>query len=375
MEVCIDIQASVTQRAGVGRYTKTLVEHLAPAAGEDLLSLFYFDFLRRGSPVDATNARIRSVRWCPGRIAQKAWSFAGWPPFDFYAGRADLYHFPNFVLPPLRHGRSVVTIHDVAFLRMPETVEERNLRYLKGRIVDTANRCDAIVTVSEFSAAEIATLLNVDPGKIHAVYEGVAPAFRKQDQAVVEAAKLRFGITGSYVLFVGTVEPRKNIPFLIETFEKMTDYRGRIVIAGSPGWKCEPIFERMRTSSRAKDILCINYVTDEHLPALYAGADLFMFPSLYEGFGLPPLEAMACGTPVLASNAGSLPEVLGNAACIPDGFDSGKWAEAAMSAIGSADLSRKGIEHAAKFTWQETAARTWEIYRKVAGSHSAGATT
>jgi glycosyltransferase involved in cell wall biosynthesis len=316
--------------------------------------------------MEPVNAAATAFRWCPGRIVQKAWNTVPWPPFDMLAGKADVYHFTNFLLPPLRRGRSVVSIYDVGFLRMPHTAEARNLRYLTARLDDTVRRADAIVTISRFSAGEIETLLSVDAKKIHMIYVGISPAFKRPGKESVEAMRRQFNLDKPYVLFVGTLEPRKNIPFLVEVFEKMTGFDGYLVIAGSCGWKYEPILEAMKQSSRAAGIRHIGYVPDEQLPALYAGAEAFLYPSLYEGFGMPPLEAMACGTPVVSSSAASMPEALGDAAMFVDDFDAALWAKQAMSALGNAAMGQKGPAQAAKFTWQAAASSTWNLYRKLA---------
>jgi len=363
----VDIQAAIAQRAGVGRYTRMLVEHLAPLAGADALSLFYFDFKRCGVPFPVPGAEQKAVRWCPGRIMQKAWKTAGWPPFDWFAGRADLYHFPNFILPPLTKGKTIVTIHDVAFLRHPEAAEKRNLKYLNNRIADTVRRADAIITDSHFSAREITELLKVPPQKLFPVHLGLSPDMKPAAAVDVENVRNLYGLQMPFILTVGTLEPRKNIPFLIDVFERLTDFPGDLVIAGMKGWSYEPILERMRTSKFADRIHYLEYVEDGMLSALYSAAELFVFPTIYEGFGFPPLEAMACGTPVVSSNAGPLPEVLGNAAVLMDGYSAGEWVEALADLLRDRTkqdlLCAKGREQAAKFDWNKTAAETWRIYR------------
>lgn len=363
----MDIQAAVGQRAGVGRYTHRLVEHLARQAGDDRLALFYFDFRRRGTGFEVPGAEERAVRWLPGAVATKLWARADWPPFDALAGPADVYHFPNFAIPPVRTGRKVVTIHDVSFVRHPEFTEEKNLAYLTATIPRTLARADAIVTDSRFSAAEITDLLKVDPGRVHAVPLGISPAFRPASPAQVEEARRRLGIGRPYLLTVSTLEPRKNIPFLVEAFERLTAFDGCLVIAGPHGWKHEPILDRIARSPRRDSILNVRFVPDALLPALYTGAELFLFPSHYEGFGFPPLEAMACHTPVISSAGGSLAEVLGDGALIPPAWDADLWAAFATRLLErSAErraLIERGVRTAARYTWDRTAAETWAVYR------------
>lgn len=369
MIVCVDIQAAIAQRAGVGRYTKSLVEHLAPLAGDDELHLFYFDFRRRGTPFPIGHARQRAVRWIPGRVVQKAWKTVGWPPFDWFAGRADLYHFPNFVRPPLTQGGSVVTVHDVSFLRYPEHAEQRNLRYLNAQIRLTVERADAVIADSAFSAAEIRELLNVPADRVFGVPLAAPFGMTRPSPEEIVAAQEHLGLGRPYLLMVGTLEPRKNIAFLVAVFEALTEFDGDLVLAGQRGWKYEHILERIRHSPRSKRIRHLDYVRDDLLPALYAGASAFVFPSVYEGFGLPPLEAMACGTPVVSSRGGSLPEILGDGAEYVEEFEVDAWAAVIRGLLRDGArrgaLVARGTARARGFSWNETARRTWAIYRAV----------
>ena len=369
MIVCIDVQPAVSQRAGVGRYTKHLVEHLDARIGTDALHLVYFDFKGRGLPIRASHARTRPVRWCPGRVAQKAWATLAWPPYDTFAGRADVYHFPNFVLPPLRTGLSVVTVHDMSFLRFPEFAEARNERYLSTRIKDTAARADMIVTDSRFSASEIIEFLSIPPERVTAIYPGIDASFDPPDRAKALDTVRSLGIDRPYLLSVGTIEPRKNIEFMVSVFEQMKQFDGYLVLAGMPGWKVDPIFDRIRSSSRADDIRWLDYVADDALPALYAGAEVFLITSHYEGFGFTPLEAMACNAPVLSSTGGSLPEVLGDAVACLDATDPDPWVEAAYRIMSDSayreDRIAQGRRRVSEFSWSDAADQTWAVYRKL----------
>ena len=377
MKICIDVQAAIGQRAGVGRYTQRLVQSLDALAPADELRLFYFDFKRRGLPFPVRHAALRAARWAPGRVVQGLWKTLGWPPFDLLAGPADVYHFPNFILPPLRRGRSVVTIHDMSFLRFPEFAEARNQAYLSARIRDTVARADRIVTDSRFSAAEIAELMDLPADRVTPIYPGISEDFARPPDDAVRALRARLGLDRPYLLTVGTIEPRKNLGFLVDVFEAMTDFDGRLVLAGVPGWKTEPIVDRIRRSPRAADILLPGGVPDEDLPALYAGAELFVIASHYEGFGFPPLEAMACGTPVLSSNGGSLAEVVGPGGERLDAGDAEAWAAAAQCLLTNtalrADCIARGRRRAAEFAWSETARQTLEVYRSLASQPDSAA--
>lgn len=370
MKVCIDIQSTIAQRAGVGRYTKQLIQHLGLGKRpDDKLTLFYFDFKRHGLPFELRGTETHAIHFCPGRIIQAAWKTIGWPPFNFFAPSADLYHFPNFILPPLSHGKSIVTIHDMSFLRFPQFAEKSNLEYLSAKIHDTAVRADALITDSNFSAGEISELLKIPPEKIFPIHLGISEDFKIPPHVNIDNVLTGLNIKKPYLLTVGTVEPRKNIEFLVDLFEEMTGFDGIFVIAGMRGWKFEPILERIHSSSRSRDIIYIEYVEDSILPALYAGAELFLCASLYEGFGFPPLEAMACGTPVLSSNGGSLGEVLGDGAFIMKEFNLEAWKAQAEKLLSDTALRTKlvaeGQKTAMKYKWAETARKTWEVYRKI----------
>ncbi|MDP8237122.1 MAG: glycosyltransferase family 1 protein [Candidatus Erginobacter occultus] len=374
MEVCLNIQAAVSRAAGVGRYTRNLAQHLAPLAASsgDRLRLFYFDFQGKGSPPAVPGADLRPFRLLPGRLVEGVWRYLPWPDFTALAGTdSDIYHFPNFVSPPLRRGRrSVITIHDMSYLRFPRYAEPGNLRRLRRFLPRSAARSDAIITISRFSAAEIATELGVDPARIHVTYLGVEPRFRPTGDDAVKSMRAELGLDRPYLLTVGTLEPRKNHIFAVEVWERLGEkFDGLLAVAGSTGWRAEPILERFKNSPRAGDIRLLSYVPEDLLPALYSGAEALLFPSLYEGFGLPPLEALACGTPVVSSEGGALPEILDTPAVVRPGvLDVEAWRDAVENLLGEDCLRRRerretGRQYAARFSWAETARMTWEVYR------------
>lgn len=373
MRICLDYQPAVTQRAGIGRYTRVLAEELiALLPKEDALRLFYLDFKRRGV-VDIPGAEAVPWRLLPGAVLQRLWRNVGWPAFDRLSGPADVFHFTNFLRPPLRRGKSVVTIFDMSFERFPQFAEEKNLRNLRRGIHRTAAESDAIITISEFSAKEIEELLPESRGKLHAIPLGISPDFRAESARAVADLRKTLGLERPYLLAVGTIEPRKNLPFLVDVFERLGEDSATrdldLVISGMPGWKCEPIFERFRTSPRADRIHYVKYVPDGTLAALYTGAAALVVPSHYEGFGFPPLEAMACGTPVVSSTGGSLPEVLGDAALVLDGYDADAWAHALLGLFSDSArldaLRAAGPVHAAQYRWERTARETLAVYRSL----------
>jgi glycosyltransferase involved in cell wall biosynthesis len=369
MKICLDIQPAIAQQAGVGRYTAMLAKHLGPCTKGDTLSLFYFDFKNRGHGMRIPGAVDLPYRRIPGRFIQFAWKTLHVPDFSRFAGDHDVYHFTNFIIPPLKRGKAVVSIHDVSFARYPEFAERKNLKYLNSRIGDTVNRADAIITISQFSADEIVELLGADRSKIHVTHLGIPDSFKRQDGEKIIKTLESFSINGPYLLCVGTIEPRKNHSFLIDVFEMLDKFDGYLVIAGMPGWQYEPILRKILGSRKADRIRWLRYVSDSDLTSLYSGAEAFVFPSHYEGFGFPPVEAMACGTPVITSSGGSLAEICGNGAIVLNEFDKELWAWNIMKVLTDKslrqDLAVKGPEQAAKYRWDETARKTVDIYRSV----------
>ena len=372
MHVCLDYQPAVAQRAGIGRYTRLLARHLAPLLGPaDALRLFYLDCTRRAEAPDVPGAEGKPWRLLPGAWVQQLWKRTGWPPFDALAGAADLYHFPNFIIPPLSRGKAVVSIHDMSFVRLPECAEAKNRAYLEAHIGQTIARADAIITISHFSASEIAALYPEAAAKLHVTYLGIDDGFGNPGAAAIGAMRHRLGLERPYLLSVGTIEPRKNFTLLVEAFDALDRDDLDLVIAGMPGWNCAPIFETFARARRAKQIRYVSYVPDGDLAALYAGAEVFALTSRYEGFGFTPIEAMACGTPVVAAPGGSLAEVLGDAAIIVPEYSRDAWRAALARTLDDAGLRerlrRDGLAQARRYNWAATARQTWSVYRQVLG--------
>ena len=371
MKVCLDIQSAVGKRTGVGRYTIKLAESLIANKGEDSIILFAFDFLGRGSHLPLfQGATKKLIRWCPGRVARLCWKTFNYPSFNVFAGNADVYHFPNFILPPLKKRKSIVTIHDLSFLRYPQFTERKNLTYLTSRIHDTVTRADLIITDSNYIGEELQEYLKVPPDRIVVIYPGISEEFKHLSPDEISAMSERGHrkMDCPYLLTVGTIEPRKNLEFMIELFENMPEFDGKLVIAGMLGWKYEPVLQRIARSTRREHIALLGYVDDKMLPALYSGAQLFLCCSYYEGFGFPPLEAMACGTPVVSSTGGSLSEVLENGAVLIDKFDIEQWKHEINQLLNDLEWRTKviarGYQCVTRYSWTQTAVHMWQTYRR-----------
>lgn len=269
---------------------------------------------------------------------------------------------------PVRLRRQVVTVHDVATLDHPEWFSGRFAHWYRWMLPRVIASAQHVITVSEYSRSRIVALTGADPGKVTSIPLGVDPAFRPPRAEDVSRVVQRYGIEGRFLLVVGSVEPRKNLQTLFEAWTHWTDRPDdlTLVVAGTQGHAFAGRgFDALPAACRL-----IGRVTDADLPALYAGASAFLFPSVYEGFGLPPLEAMACGTPVISSGATSLAEVVGDAALVVDPHDSASMIQAMKRLDEDTTLRRRltnaGVRHAARFTWQRTAQATLDVLEREA---------
>lgn len=376
MHVAIDIQSVVGLRSGVGQFTYHLARTLPALDLENRYTLFLFDFRRRlRDPVlERGRARLLKLR-VPGLLVRTCWDLFRVPSVDAIVGKADLFHFPNYVIAPLAQGKAVASIYDVSFLRYPHCASARTLRWLDRNLERTLRRADGIVTISEFSKAEIVEVLGVPARKVRVVYPGVSSAFRRPvPKAELAGVRKRYGLPDCYLLAVGTLEPRKNLATLLKAFSiEHSFFRSRrcgLVLVGARGWKIGPLFEEIRRLGLEGDVVVTGYVDDRDLPALYQGATVLVFPSLYEGFGMPLLEAMASGLPVVASDTSSHREVLGEAAVFVSPHAPDSLARAVKDLF--LDLERRraltalGIERSALFTWEACARSMKEAYESFA---------
>ncbi|MEO8083027.1 MAG: glycosyltransferase family 1 protein [Ardenticatenales bacterium] len=286
-----------------------------------------------------------------------------------------LLHSPDVVVPNIWLGPRVATVHDVAFLRHPERLTADSVRYY-GQIQRTVRHAKRIIAVSDHTARELAAFTNVDPARIRVVPNAVDPRFRPADAdaAAGDAATLaRLGLAAPYLLFVSTIEPRKNIAPLLDAFGALARTRPSLtlVLAGADGWQSESVYAHARDLGLGPRIRFLGWVPDDDLVALYRTADCLVHPAVDEGFGLPPVEAMACGTPAIVSAAGSLPEVTGDAAIHVSPADAGAWAGAIGRVLDDHVLARcmsgAGRARAEAFTLERMARATLAVYREAAG--------
>jgi glycosyltransferase involved in cell wall biosynthesis len=303
------------------------------------------------------------IRWPLGR---------GWQsvalPWAAWRLKLDLMHLPAFTVPFFAPCPVVVTVHDLAYLAYPEYCQDVTVSYLSRRLPIALKKTSAVITPSDFVKYESIQYFDLPPAKIYPVHHGVSSEFKVLPENALIKARKGLGLQEHFFLFVGTIEPRKNLTILIKAFERAIaqglDYY--LVLAGTKGWKCEDIYTLPRQLGLEHRVLFLDYVPDGLLPPLYNVATAFVYPSLYEGFGMPVLEAMACGTPVISSNTSSLPEVVGEAGILVDPLDINGLTSAMILLAKDAELRRgftqKGLERAASFSWERTAKETIGVY-------------
>ncbi len=290
-------------------------------------------------------------------------------PLQLLASRPALYHGMGFSLPFLWPGRSVVTIYDMSFMRYPERTTRTRRAYLNAIVPSSVRRASRVLTISESSKREIIELLAVDPDHIDIAVPGVDKQFERVDSLNVAAFREEQGLPDHFILYVGTIEPRKNLTTLLRAYAELPEKDAiSLVIAGGAGWGSAEVFGLIETLGLTNHILLPGYVSNDRLPLWYNAADVFVYPSLYEGFGLPILEAMACATPVIASDSTSLPEAAGDAALLIPPLDVAAWRDTLHTLLNDpdhqADLARRGRRHARQFDWSRTAQQTADSYRR-----------
>lgn len=378
MTIYFDISAAVHRRAGLGRYAESLARALLsqstdlPIYQSTDLAFFY----NREAGVEPL-AGLEHVPAATVNLGYKPWRMLVWLGqlgrigFDRLLPGATLFHATEHLLLPLQGVPTVLTVHDLIFRRYPAHHKRLNRWYLNATMPLFCRRADHIIAVSEQSKRDVIAAYGIPAGKITVIYEAADPRFGPQPTGVVAAVRARYHLPDRYLLFVGTIEPRKNLGRLLAAFERLhaAGFTDALVIVGKRGWLYDDFFARLEGSPARQAVLFPGFVPDPDLPAVYAGAQALAFPSEFEGFGLPVLEAMACGTPVVCSNTSSLPEVAGDAALLIDPLDVDALIDALRRVLTDADLAAdlraRGRAQAARFSWDRAAAETLTVYRRV----------
>jgi glycosyltransferase involved in cell wall biosynthesis len=368
----LDITPAIHGAAGIARYSRELT--LALAALPHALDLSLFEVCPRETRLPTPLASLPCVRrnqtarrwrtdvlvdWLLGRSA------------DSLISHADVFHATDHVLPRLRRTRTVFTVYDLSHLHHPSAHLLLHRSYLQLMLPRFLAAADRIIAISRFTARDVIARMRVPEDRIRVIPLGVSARFRSQPPEEVERVRARYGLPERYILSLATIEPRKNLPLLIEAFLESNLPGVSLVLAGGEGWLAERALGARAREAEGR-IALTGFIDESDLPALYSGALLFAFPSLFEGFGLPVLEAMSCGAPVLASNASSLPEVVGDAGILLPPGNVQAWVEAlkelACRADRRAELREAGIARAAGFTWDRVARDTLEVYRELHAS-------
>lgn len=380
MRIGIDGLPLTAPKTGVGHYTFELARELAniePASQFEVLYPSTYPPISLGEYGEEAalpdNLKFERVR--VGEIRRHWWS-AGLPHY-IRDTRLDLFHGTNFDIPLWRRCATVLTIHDLSHLLHPETHEKRSVRRTRRRLPVMARTADAIITPSESVRREVCERLKTPLKKVFAVPEAARACFRPMAFAETEDVRRRLGVGSDFLLTVGTLEPRKNLSVLVNAFAEVARALPQrmitLVIAGGRGWLSGPLFTTIERSPVRDRILLTDYLHDEDLRALYASCRAFIYPSIYEGFGLPPLEAMACGAPVIASRISALAETTGDAVWFFDPQDIGDLAQNILELVDDDNeeskenarrLSVVGRRRAAEFSWDKTARLTWNVYKE-----------
>jgi glycosyltransferase involved in cell wall biosynthesis len=380
MRIGLDGLPLTAPKTGVGHYTFELAWALANIERSSQFEIVYpstyptinavEDRREASYPHDLPdNLKLRRVR--VGPLGRHWWS-AGLPRY-IRRGKLDLFHGTNYDVPLWRRSATVLTIHDLSHLLHPETHEKRSVRRARRRLPLMARTADAVITPTESVRREVCEQLKIGPEKVFAVPEAARACFRPLAFAETADVRQRLDVADDFLLTVGTLEPRKNLPVLVSAFEEVARARPhsdtQLVIAGGLGWLSGPLLTAIEKSPLRDRILLTDYLHDEDLRALYASCRAFVYPSIYEGFGLPPLEAMACGAPVIASRIPALAETTGDAALLFDPMSVRDLTEKILELLNGETrenlrraLTTMGQRRAAEFSWDRTARETMQVY-------------
>jgi len=360
--------------AGINWYIRNLLTYLPRVDHDNRYTAFLGDRRFTSSELTLKVSRLPTSR----PVVRIFWE-QGVQPFALQKERVDLLHALAFVTPLLSPCPAVVTIYDLSFILYPDSFKRAKCFYLSLFTRLSAGKARRVIAISQSTQRDVVRLLGVPPDKVEVVYCGLDEAFRPLDEDRVAAFRSKRGLPERFILFVGTIEPRKNVTRLIEAFATLRPCDPatlrpcdpatlKLVIGGAKGWFYEDVFARVEELGLEDKVMFPGYIPASELPLWHNAAELFVYPSLYEGFGLPPLEAMACGTPVVAANTSSLPEVVGQAGLTVDPLDVEGLAEAMRRALGDEalrqEMRERGLQRAKGFSWTKTAQETVQVYRR-----------
>jgi len=372
MRVTLDLSPFVHHHAGLGRYAGELSAALAQCAPANEYLGLYYSARALPAPTTALNLPLTRVA-----LGAKPWrlsvllAYAARVNFDRWLPACDIFHATDHLLPPLKNARGVFTIHDLIFRFFPEYHLPLNRWYLGLMLPRFMRRADAIIAVSENTRRDVTRLMGIPAEKIHVIYEGVHPSFRPlAARELLERVRAQYQLPARFILFFSTLEPRKNLTTLLDAYAALLRQHAEtppLVVAGRKGWLYQDTLRHIQTLGLAERVRMTDWIAHDDVPALLNLADVFVYPSLYEGFGLPPLEALACGVPVISSNAASLPEVVGDAGILFEPRDTAALTRALARVLSDdalrQELRASGLKQAARFTWERAARATLQVYQ------------
>lgn len=381
MKIFIESTPVFAERTGVAQYIKRLIDATTKLDKENQYTAFGFLFfgrkLKNTGYEERLNLKYKFIRYFPGRVYTKLMKLFVAPPVDILMGRrADVMLFLNYISwPTLLPTKKIVAVHDLSHLIYPQYTHESLLKFFDKFLEKSIRGADQILTISQNSKREIMEKYNIPEKNISIIYPAADHSvYYKRSAEEITKLRAKYGLKKPYILSVATLEPRKNFAGLLRAFDVLPEdikTSHSLVLTGAKGWLDDEINELYDDMSKKYDIIRTGYLPDEDLPTLYSGASLFAYPTFYEGFGMPPLEAMACGVPVVTSNNSSLPEVVGDAALMIDASNTQEIADAMKQVITNpklaASLSEKGLAQAKKFTWEKSAKDLIAMMEEVGG--------
>lgn len=373
IRIGIDVTSAVAQGAGIGRYTRELVQALVRLDSKPSYCLFSARAPKLTVVADplpeAPNVEYRET-WLSEKWLYRMWYRLHLPiSVQRFTGEIDVFHSPDFVLPPVGDIPSVLTIHDLSFIHYPEAFTPSLLKYLNNVVPSSVARVNHVLADSLATKNDLIDIWQVPNEKVTVVYSGVNSSFRPvTDKERIDHLRKKYELGDNpYILSVGTLQPRKNYEMLMRAFKPVADsYDHQLIIAGGHGWMYEQIQKEIDQQGLGQRIRLIGFVEDQDLPALYSQASLFVFPSLYEGFGIPVLEAMACGVPAISSDSSSLPEVAGDAGLLISPVNQELWSKSIIQLLNDSARRTKmvaaGYLQARKFSWRKAAEQVLDTY-------------
>lgn len=375
MQIGIDISTLVNhgQDIGAGRYIYNLVKNLADIDSGHCFSLVarcttsqYLEAVDQLTATNNVNAKL--FKTTEKRLGW--WDKFRFPPYELLGFKADVLHCPDFMIAPTLNRNIVLTINDLAFIRYPEFNFDWFIKKYTRQVKANALRAKKIIAISNSTRQDIIDFFGIPGEKIEVIYPAADSIFKKLEQPDDEVCK-KYHLEDQFILSVGTIEPRKNYPALIKAFNQVKkDFKQlKLAVVGRTGWKSEASFQAKEDSPYSQDILFLGRVSDQDLLHLYNQAMAFVYPSIFEGFGLPVLEAMNCGLPVVAGNNSSIPEVVGDSGILVAADDSDALGEAIARVLTDEDLRKelaaKALARAGKFSWEENARATLSLYNQL----------